>query len=287
MQPTRRQVVMACAALMGPAMLRFPALAAAAQELVITTYGGVWEAFWRKTLVPAFETATGAKATLDVGYGRIFSANLRAAGKDKPPYSMVMMNEVFASRLRKEGYLREARPLAAAQLQRPVPDRQDRRRLGRDRHDLADRHRLPHRPGARPRRNPGRICGPTRSSRARSASTISPTAPARWMVLLTGEDVRQGPYDVDAGLDALAELGPVHPGRLQPVDPMSTGEIVVAPFDFGEIARLKHQGLPVDCIVPEEGMLMFDQTFSILRQRPGEGAGLPVCRLHPVAGDPD
>src|SRR6516162_8387005 len=77
---------------------------AQAKTLIVPTLGGVWEQFWRKTIAPAFTAASGAAVTLDVGNGRVFGANLRAAGAASPPYSIVMTNEVFASGLRKEGF---------------------------------------------------------------------------------------------------------------------------------------------------------------------------------------
>lgn len=75
-------------------------------------------------------------------------------------------------------------------------------------------------------------------------------------------------YDVDAGFEALARLGQVVQVDFNLSTAMAAGEIVVAPFDFGEITRLRKQGLPVDCIIPEEGMLMFDQTLCILAHGP-------------------
>ncbi|TKB30137.1 MAG: ABC transporter substrate-binding protein, partial [Mesorhizobium sp.] len=82
-------------------------------------------------------------------------------------------------------------------------------------------------------------------------------------LLLASKIFGKDQYDVDAGFDALAKLGQVIQVDFNLSTALSSGEIVVAPFDFGEIARLRKQGLPVDCIVPEEGMFMFDQTVSI------------------------
>lgn len=267
MQPTRRQVVMACAALMGPAMLRVPALAAAAQELVITTYGGVWEAFWRQSLVPAFEAATGAKTKLDIGFGRTFTSTLRAAGKDHPPYSMVMMNEIFASLLRKEGYFekfdlslvphyKDLYPIAqtgdgwaAVGMISPL--------------GLGYRTDLVQTP---PKSWKDLWDNPEFQGRIGLYNIVNSAGKA--MVMLTGKLFGSGPQDLDKAYEMLGKLGPVLQTDFNMSTLMSTGEIVVAPYDFGEIARLKHQGLPVECIVPEEGLLMWDQTFSICANAP-------------------
>ena len=38
----------------------------------------------------------------------------------------------------------------------------------------------------------------------------------------------------------------------------------MAPIDIGEIVPLKQRGLPIDFVVPEEGMMVFDHSFSML-----------------------
>lgn len=87
-------------------------------------------------------------------------------------------------------------------------------------------------------------------------------------LLLCSKIFGKDQYDVDAGFAALEKLGSVIQVDFNLSTGLASGEIVVAPFDFGEIARLKAQGLPVDCIVPEEGMFMFDQTINILANGP-------------------
>src|SRR5215213_8783223 len=99
----RRQALVGFGALTGASLLGEAAFGQN-KTLIVPTLGGVWEQFWRSTVAPAFTKASGANVTLDVGNGRTFGANLRAAGVTKPPYSIVMTNEVFASALRKEGF---------------------------------------------------------------------------------------------------------------------------------------------------------------------------------------
>ena len=100
----RRQALAGLAGLGATSMFGVQGLRAQGNTLIVPTLGGVWEQFWRSTIVPVFEKESGATVTLDVGNGRVFGANLRAAGIENPPYSVVMTNEVFASSLRKEGY---------------------------------------------------------------------------------------------------------------------------------------------------------------------------------------
>ena len=103
----RRHMLKALVALGGASILNVPAVYAQAENLVITTYGGSWEKFWRDTLIPGFTADTGIDPTLDIGLGRTYMTNLRAAGVDNPPYSCLMTNEIYATVLRSEGYFEE------------------------------------------------------------------------------------------------------------------------------------------------------------------------------------
>jgi len=263
---TRRQTLAGMGALSAAGLFGLPVLAQE-KTLIVPTLGGVWEQFWRSTIAPAFEKASGAKVTLDVGNGRVFGANLRAAGVDKPPYSVIMTNEVFASGLRKEGFF-EKLDLSK------VPNYNDLYPLAK----VADGF------GATGAISPIGIGYRT---------DLVKTPPKAWKDLWDNEEFKgkiglynfansagkmelllaskifgKDQYDVDAGFDALAKLGQVVQVDFNLSTALSAGEIVVAPFDFGEIARLRKQGLPVDCIIPEEGMIMFDQTVNILAHGP-------------------
>src|SRR5262245_65516180 len=72
-------------------------------KLIVNTYGGLYERYWRSEVVPTFSAQTGITPILDIGVGKIFAANLRAAGTANMPYSCVLMNENIAAQLRDEG----------------------------------------------------------------------------------------------------------------------------------------------------------------------------------------
>jgi putative spermidine/putrescine transport system substrate-binding protein len=262
----RRQALAGLAGLMGAGMTGFSARAQG-KTLIIPTLGGVWEQFWRKTIGPAFTKATGAATTFEVGNGRVFGANLRAAGVKNPPYSIVMTNEVFASALRKEGFF-EKLDLAK------IPN-------------YADLYPL-----AKTAEGYGAIAAVSPIGIGYRTDMVK-TPPKAWKdiwsnpefkgkvglynfansagkmeLLLASKIFGKDQYDVDAGFAALAKLGKVIQVDFNLSTALSAGEIVVAPFDFAEIARLKGQGLPVDYVIPEEGMIMFDQTLNILANAP-------------------
>lgn len=263
MELSRRKVITAMTFLTGGAILQIPSFAAAAEELVVTTYGGVWEKFWRETLLPDYTKKSGNSVKLDTGLGRVYAANLRAAGKDNPPYGVLMTNEIFATVLRKEGFF-----------------------------EKLDLEKLPNYADLYP------VC--TRAAGGYGAvGMISPigigyrtdmvkTPPKSWkdlwdnpefkgkiglynivnsagkmFLMLTSKIYGSGILDLDTGFAKLAELGQVIQTDFNMSTAFAAGECIVAPFDFGEIARLRNQGLPVDCIIPEEGMMMWDQTFNI------------------------
>ena len=259
----RRRALHALAGLMGAGIMGLPRVAAAAEELVITTYGGSWEKFWRATLLPAFTAKTKISPKLDIGLGRTYMSTMRAAGIGKSPYGVVMTNEIYASVLRAEGQFQkldrglvpnyaDLYPIATAAadgwgvvgLISPIG-------IGY-RTDLV---KTPPKSWKDLWTNPefkGRL----------GLYSIQNTA-GKMMLMLASKLYGGDIHNIDVGFKKLAELGKVMQTDFNMSTMMSTGEVVVAPFDFGEIARLRNQGLPVDCITPEEGLLMWDQTFNI------------------------
>ena len=235
--------------------------------LIVPTLGGVWEQFWRDNIAPAFTEKSGAEVTLDVGNGRVFGANLRAAGVESPPYSIVMTNEVFAQGLREEGFFEKLDVSKLPNYEELYPIAKTANGYG------AVASLSPIGIGYRT----DMISAPPTAWRdlwenpefqgliglynfANSAGKMELLLASR----LFGEDQ----YDVDAGFAALERLGRVIQVDFNLSTALAAGEIAVAPFDFAEIARLRDQGLPVDYAIPEEGVLAFDQTINILANGP-------------------
>jgi putative spermidine/putrescine transport system substrate-binding protein len=74
------------------------------QRLVVTSYANPWQQFMLDEHIPQFEAETGAKVELSVGLAKNWFASMRAAGKDNPPYDVLVANETFVAQLRAEGF---------------------------------------------------------------------------------------------------------------------------------------------------------------------------------------
>ena len=266
-EANRRGVLLALAGLLGGGIFNVPALAAAAEQLVVTTYGGTWEKFWRDALLPAFTKESGVEPTLDIALGRVITTNMRIAGIGRSPYSVVMTNEIYASVLRAEGYFDKldlAKIPSYADLY-PVAKAVD----GWAAVGLISPIGIGYRTDMVT--NPPKSWkdlwdNPEFKSKIGLYSIQNSAGKMMLMLasLIYGGDI----HNVDVGFKKLAELAPVLQTDFNMSTMMSTGEVIVAPYDFGEIARLRNQGLPVDCVTPVEGLLMWDQTFNIAKGAP-------------------
>ena len=74
------------------------------QTLVVTSYGGTWQEFMTGEHLPQFEAETGAKVELAIGLAKDWFAKMQAAGKDNPPFDVVVANETYVAQLRAEGF---------------------------------------------------------------------------------------------------------------------------------------------------------------------------------------
>ncbi len=271
---SRRDYLQAMAAAAGMSALAIPGISAAAQNLVVNTYGGRWEKFWRSDLMPMFQKSAGVETTLDVGLGKNFVANLRAAGIEKPPYSILMLNENIASMVRAEGYF-EAIPAAK------VPN-------------LASAYPFLRNPGD----NGVRAIVSTIGIGYRK--DLVKTPPKSWSDLWSNPEFKGkiGLYQIgntaamlfllmtaklyggsqDAIDRAFAEIKKLLPftqadwsGTLSTM--LTRGDVTVAVIDFPEIVALQKKGVPVEMVVPTEGVLAFEQSFNVLKNAPAkEGA---------------
>ncbi|SLN68233.1 extracellular solute-binding protein [Roseisalinus antarcticus] len=194
---------------------------------------------------------------------------MRAAGVENPPYGVVMTNEIFTGVLRKEGFFEDLDlsmvpnyadlyPIATAAagttgavgMISPIG-------IGH-RTDLVE---------TPPTKWEDLWTNPEFQGRIGLYNIVN--SAGKMTVMMAGRIFGSGIYDTDTdtAFAKLGELGQVIQTDFNMSTASAAGEAIVAPFDFGEIARLRNQGLPVDCIIPEEGMMMWDQTFSIAKNQ--------------------
>jgi putative spermidine/putrescine transport system substrate-binding protein len=257
--PLARRTLLAAA---GAAALARPA-AADDVPFVINTYGGRWVTFWREHLIPKLQPIVRAPIRVDVGLGTAWAAGFRAAGKNAPPLPCLMTNERYAVSLRQEGYFT---PLTAAS----VPHLADVAKVARYPGDMA-------------------VTGMISPFGIAYRKDLVKTPPKSWrdlwnpeykgqlgfysidnsatimLVMLAGKLFGSGEQDIETGVAKIAALKPfpqvAFSGQLSPM--FAQGQIAIAPIDYGEAYALKKKGVPLELVVPEDGVLMYDQAFNI------------------------
>ncbi len=232
------------------------------KSLVVTSYGGTWEEFMRKEILPDFETQTGAKIELAVGLSKDWMTKLRAAGKDSPPYDVVIANETYISTARIEGNF-ESLP------EDKVPNLKD----------VAEKLKMPDNIGVLA------LVGPV--GIGYMTEKVS-NPPKTWVDLknFTGKlgiynavnssnaqhimmmaKIESGDYKKwETGFDWIkANLKPNKQtdfsGDMEKL--LTTGEVDVGILDSPAVARLKGQGIKIEWVAPEEGLLMFEQNTNV------------------------
>ena len=241
-------------------------------RLVIPTYGGRYERFWREVLIPPFQQKTGIQTVLDIGLGANFATKLRASGPDNPPYSYLMANEFVGAVLRSEGFFA------------PWPA-----------------EKVPNLAKAHPKANPDNQGVTVMFSPIGIAyrKDLVKTPPQSWKDLWSNPDIKgkvglyeitntagymflmmvskiygSGPMDFDTGFREIERLKPFPEAGLAGALAvlLTRGEVVAGPLDFGETHAMQKKGVPVAWAAPSEGMFMFDQTFSLLKNGPSKDA---------------
>ena len=255
-------------AALGGALAAVAAVPPAAQAqsgvpFVVNTYGGRWEQFWRANLLPRLTQATGRPSRLDIGVGSGWVTNFRAAGRATPPFPGLMTNERFAVLLRNENFFEKLPAERIPNLANVLPVARTAGDMGvigmispigiAYRTDMV--------------RTPPKSWRELWDPRFRGQLGLySITNSAAIMLLMhAGAMFGRGHDDLDTGIAKMAELKPfpqvAFSGQIAPL--LAQGQVAIAPLDYGEVIPLKRRGVPIEIIQPEDGMMMFDQTFSI------------------------
>lgn len=246
-----------------------PPVFAQQSPLVVNTYGGRWATFWREQLLPKLQPALdGYPVKLEVGLGSAWVAAFRAAGVQSPPFPCLMTNERYAVLLRQQGFFA---PLPAADMK-----------------NLADIAPIARYPGD------AAVTGMISPFGIAYRKDLVTTPPRSWrdlwnpaykgqvgfysidnsaaimLVLLAGKMFGNGEQDIDAGIRKVAELKPfpqaAFSGQLSPM--LAQGQVAIAPIDYAEAYALQKKGVPLELVVPEDGVLMYDQAFNLAATSP-------------------
>jgi putative spermidine/putrescine transport system substrate-binding protein len=261
MTPVSRRALVGAAA--GLAVLPSQGWAQAGGPFVVNTYGGRWEAFWRSDLLPRLQPLLKRDVKLDIGLGGAWVTNFRAAGVNTPPFSNLMTNERYAVLLRQEGFFA---PLPAAKIP-----------------NLADVYPVARYPGdvavtgmvspigiayrndmiKTPPKSWRDLWNPEYKGQLGFYSAGNSLAPM--LLMMAGKLFGSGYTDLDTGFRKIAELKPFpqvsFSGAMSPL--MAQGQVAIAPIDFAEAVSLQQKGVPVTTVVPEDGVLMYDQAFNL------------------------
>lgn len=237
-------------------------------QLIVNTYGGLYERHWRAEVLPAFTAQTGIKPILDIGVGRIFAANLRASTANTP-YSCVLMNENIAAQLRDEGMFEKITVDKVPNYADVLPNFKAPGDLG--------------------------VVGLLGPIGIGYRTDLVKTKPKSWKDLWENPEFKGkiGLYQIGAAGAhlfilmtakmfggsqdnwevALREIQKLQPfpqvdfsGALSTL--MTRGDVIVAPIDAAEIISLKKKGVPVDMVAPEEGLLAFEIGWYLIKNAP-------------------
>jgi putative spermidine/putrescine transport system substrate-binding protein len=264
MQLTRRRMLQTSMMAAAATSIGFPTFAQAG-PLIVNMFGGRWENDWRNTVLPNFSKIIGRPVNLDIGLGMGWVSNFRAAGQQNPPFSAVMLNERYTAMLRDDGYFETLTPELVPNLANVIAP-------ARLKNDTAVTGMLaPLVLGYRTDLVSEKPRGWADLWHERFQGQLGlyaiTNSAAMMMAMWAGKHFGSGYDDIDTAVKKFAELKPFpqlgYSAQLTPL--LTQGQIAVAPIDLGEISSMQAQGVPVDYVIPEEGMFVFDHSFSLLK----------------------
>lgn len=263
----RRKFLAGAAGVAAVSVLGFPAITRAQNStLVVNSYGGSFEKFFRAEIVPAFEKDTGIKLTVDISLGKGWLTTLRAAGPDNPPYDVLMTNETWASIEREEGFFE---PIPVSQ----VPNMSDLHPIARLKDDsgviafltpigLAYRNDIVNNP---PTSWTDLWTNP--EFRGKSGMYTITNSAGYMFVLMSAKVFGGSEYNTDAAFEKIKELRPFNQvdfsGTMETF--LTRGEVIVGILDSAAVTRLSLKGEKLSWIAPKEGVFMFEQVFNVLK----------------------
>jgi len=239
--------------------------AAPSTPLVVTSYGGPWEQFLRKEIIPGFEAESGAKVELSVGLSRDWVAKIRAAGRQNPPFDVIIANTTWVSAIRKEGYFAKLTMDKVPNLKDVWPELRIKDDFGvitlvgplgiAYRKDLIN---------TVPKSWKDLWTVPEYKGKLGLYSIANSANPM--FTMLVSRIYRGNDRDIDFAITKIKELRPFRQtdfsGDMEIL--LTRGEITVGILDSPAASRLKNQGVPIEWVFPREGVFMFEQDTNVL-----------------------
>jgi len=237
--------------------------AASSGAIVVTSYGGPWEQFLRTEILPGFESETGAKVELAVGLSRDWVAKLRAAGRNNPPYDVVIANTTWVSAVRKEGFFARLALDKVPNLKEVWPELRNKDDIGvitlvgplgiAYRKDLV----------ANPPKSWKDLWNPEYRGKLGLYSVANSANPM--FTMLVSRIFRGNDKDIEFAINKIKELRPFRQtdfsGDMEIL--LTRGEVLVGILDSPAASRLKNQGVPLEWVFPREGVFMFEQDTNV------------------------
>jgi putative spermidine/putrescine transport system substrate-binding protein len=230
--------------------------------IVVTSYGSLWEEFMRKDILPPFEAETGVKVELAVGLSRDWVAKLRAAGKSDSPYDVLIANTIWLSIARKEGYYEKLTADRVPNLKDVWPEFHNKDDNGVifavNPIGIAYRRDLLNAPAPKRWRDLWNA-----DYRGKLALYNSANSAGLMFLMMTAKVWANDEKNLDVAFQKVRELRPFRTTDFDMLGILARGEAAIAIIDAPQASRLKQQGLPIEFVVPLEGMFMFEQDTNV------------------------
>lgn len=232
--------------------------------IVVTSYGGPWEEFMRKVIVPGFEAENpGVRVELAVGLSRDWISKLRAAGKNDPPYDVVIANAVWVSAARLEGFFEKFTEQTVPNLREVWPELRNKNDVGvifgLNPLGLGYRKDLVQTPPKRWKD----LWNAEYKGKLGIYSINNSAGPM--FIMLTAKLFSGSDKNIDAGIAKIKELRPFRQsdfsGDMEIL--LTRGEVQIGILDAPAASRLKKQGAPIEFVPPIEGVFMFEQDTNV------------------------
>lgn len=235
-------------------------------NLIVTCYGGAYQEFFEKQVIPDFNKKYNADVTLAIGLAKNWLAEMRAGGVDNPPYDVLMLNEIWATQLRREGYFTNI-------PKDKVPNLDNALMKTTDKSGVVGVVGMIQPLGIAYRTD--RVKNPPKAwrdlwnkeYRGELGNYTATNSAGIMFVLVTAKIFTGDEHNIKEAVEKIRELKPFKlvdfSGGMENL--LISGEISVGMLDSPAVARMKKQGIPVAWVAPEEGMCMFGQNFSVTK----------------------